>query len=119
MLTIIARALGARRSAAARQKSAQHGMAVFGQNGFGVELYALDIHCKPKQIPNMGSLPAKHRITSMEMPASVGEHGPGEMQIPRGAFASISCTVMASLRWTSTSAPSCHKYWTTFQVKES
>ena len=58
-------------------------------------------------------------IAAMEMPASVGEQGPGEMQIPAGALASISLMVMASLRCTSTSAPSSHRYWTTFQVKES
>ena len=52
------------------------------------------------------------RMRSSEMPASFGEHGPGEMQIFSGARAFTSSTVRASLRWICISTPSSPKYWT-------
>ena len=51
------------------------------------------------------------RITSLEMPASMGVHGPGETTIPAGDMASTSSAVILSLRFTVTSAPSSHRYW--------
>ncbi len=54
-----------------------------------------------------------------EMPASFGVQGPGEITIFAGASASMSSSVISSLRTTFTSAPSSPRYCTTFQVKES
>ena len=54
--------------------------------------------------------------TATEMPASAGEQGPGEItrrsSCPALSRASISATVISSLRNTSTCAPSSPKYWT-------
>ena len=48
----------------------------------------------------------KRRTTSVEIPASVGEQGPGEMMMCDGASAAMSSSVSASLRRTSGSSPS-------------
>ena len=50
-------------------------------------------------------------MTSSEMPAFSGREGPGLMTMPSNALDSISSTVISSLRATSTSAPSWHRYW--------
>jgi hypothetical protein len=47
-----------------------------------------------------------------EMPASAGEHGPGEITMRSGFIAAISLSVIASLRNTFTSSPSSPKYCT-------
>ena len=58
-------------------------------------------------------------MTSSEMPASFGCPGPGEISTPSGWRSAIASTVTASLRTTSSSAPSEPRYWTRFQVNES
>jgi hypothetical protein len=47
----------------------------------------------------------------MEMPASFGVHGPGEMTIRRGRIDSIASRSIASLRSTRTFWPSSPRYW--------
>ena len=64
-------------------------------------------------------VPANRRITSIEIPASFGVHGPGEIAIASGARSAIASRPIASLRSTVTSAPSSPKYWARFQVNES
>ena len=39
---------------------------------------------KPKQTPSIGNLPANFSISSNEIPASLGVHGPGEITIYLG-----------------------------------
>ena len=63
--------------------------------------------------------PGLVRIAAREMPASSGPPGPGEMTSPAGFRSASSSTVIASLRNTSTSAPSSQIYCTRFHVKES
>ena len=76
-------------------------------------------HC-PMQTPKMGILPAKCLMTSRLTPESVvGWPGPGLMMIWVGFFSMISSSVILSLRYTLTVAPSKMRYWYTFQVKES
>ena len=50
--------------------------------------------------------------TSLEMPASFGVQGPGEMTTASGLSASISAMVISSLRFTTGSTPNSPKYWT-------
>jgi hypothetical protein len=57
----------------------------------------------PRHTPRMGSLPAKWRIASTQIPASAGEQGPGESTSWSGRSAAISCTEISSLRNTRTS----------------
>ena len=45
------------------------------------------------------------RTTSVEMPASAGVHGPGEMMIWLGARRSTSSSCISSLRRTTASSP--------------
>ena len=52
------------------------------------------------------------RIASTEMPASSGVHGPGETTTRSEPRSSSSSTSRASLRTTSSSAPSSPRYWT-------
>ena len=49
------------------------------------------MHWWPRQTPSIGVFGPNVRITSLEMPASRGVHGPGEMQIRSGFSAAISC----------------------------
>ena len=67
----------------------------------------------PRQTPSVGT-PAsgKRRIASTEMPASSGVHGAGRDDDAVVAAPSSSSTRRASLRTTSTSAPSSPRYWT-------
>jgi len=58
-------------------------------------------------------------MSGTEIPASAGVHGPGEMTIRSGAIASISSSVIWSLRATTTSAPSSERYWKRLYVNES
>ncbi len=51
----------------------------------------------PRQTPRIGIVGPKRRTTLVEMPASVGEHGPGERMMSLGASASISASVTLSL----------------------
>ena len=53
----------------------------------------------------MGVVGPKRRTTSVEMPASCGVHGPGEMMMWLGASAATSSSVISSLRRTTASAP--------------
>jgi hypothetical protein len=67
----------------------------------------------PKHTPNRGvPLPAHSFTTSIEMPASCGSPGPGEITTPSGSRAMSFAALIASLRITSTSAPSSERYWT-------
>ncbi len=50
--------------------------------------------------------PPTRRTTSLEIPASAGEQGPGEMITCDGARLRMSSTVSASFRWTAGSSPS-------------
>ena len=50
----------------------------------------------------MGVFSAKRKITSQEMPASLGVQGPGEMTIFSGLMSSISSRLIWLLRKTST-----------------
>ncbi len=52
-------------------------------------------------------------------PGVLGPPGPGETTSRSGRSAAASSTVMASLRWTCTSAPRSSKRWTRFHVNES
>ncbi len=67
----------------------------------------------PRHTPSVG-MPAsgKRRMASTEMPASFGVHGPGETTMRSGAFSNRASTEAASLRTTSSSAPSSPRYWT-------
>ena len=67
----------------------------------------------PRQTPSVGT-PAsgKRRMTSSEMPASVGVHGPGETTTRSEPRSSSSSTLARSLRTTSSSHPSSPRYWT-------
>jgi hypothetical protein len=56
--------------------------------------------------------PPKWRITSSEIPASDGVHGPGEITIRAGASDSMSAQLSASLRKTRTSSPNSDRYCT-------
>src|SRR5437879_2544560 len=56
------------------------------------------MHWWPRQTPRMGVAGPKRRTTSVEIPASPGEHGPGEMMIWEGRSASISSGVVVSWR---------------------
>ena len=69
------------------------------------------MHWWPRQTPRIGIVGPKRRTTSVEIPASSGVRGPGEMTMRSGAIASISSSVTASLRTTLTSAPSSHRNW--------
>ena len=69
------------------------------------------MHWCPRQTPSVGTVGPKRRTTSVEMPASAGVRGPGEMTMRSGAIASISPSVTASLRTTVTSAPSSQRNW--------
>ncbi|MNC71116.1 hypothetical protein D3C75_1220000 [compost metagenome] len=66
----------------------------------------------PRHTPRMGFLPAYAWISGTEMPASAGEHGPGDTQIWSGLSAATSSSVIWSLRATRTSTPSSPKYCT-------
>ena len=52
-------------------------------------------HWWPKQTPNIGNLGAKYLIVSLDIPASVGLQGPGEMISPSGFNCSI-CSIAVS-----------------------
>ena len=77
------------------------------------------MHWCPRHTPSTGSFGPIFAMTSLEMPASFGVHGPGEMTTASGFSASISATVISSLRFTTGSAPSSPKYWTRLYVNES
>jgi len=62
---------------------------------------------------------AEPAVTSLLMPASVRVQGPGEITMRSGFIAAISSSVISSLRFTTSSAPSSPKYWTRLYVKES
>ncbi len=59
------------------------------------------MHWWPRHTPRIG-MPAAptRRTTSLEIPASAGEQGPGEMITWDGARSRMSSTLSASLRWT-------------------
>ena len=63
--------------------------------------------------------PAGPAISSRQTPASFGVHGPGERTSRSGRRARISSASSASLRSTSTRAPSSPRRWTRLKVKES
>ncbi|OHE84276.1 MAG: hypothetical protein A2190_13705 [Lysobacterales bacterium RIFOXYA1_FULL_69_10] len=71
----------------------------------------------PRHTPRIGVVAPSSRITSTDTPASFGVHGPGEITMRSGASAWICATVSASLRTTSTSAPSTCRYCTRLKVK--
>ena len=66
----------------------------------------------------MGIFPVKYLITSSEIPASFGVHGPGDMTINSGEISSISLIEISSLRTVFTSWPNSPKYWTRLYVKD-
>ena len=67
----------------------------------------------PRHTPSTGTpASAKVRIASTDTPASAGVHGPGDTTTLSGARPTRSVVAAASLRTTSTSAPSSPRYWT-------
>src|SRR3989441_13016984 len=52
--------------------------------------YAAPMHWCPRHTPRMGIVDPNRRTTSVEIPASPGEQGPGEMMICEGPSRSIS-----------------------------
>ena len=60
----------------------------------------------PRQTPKTGTVGAARSISFRQMPASSGVPGPGETTIASGSARSTASTVILSLRWTTTSAPS-------------
>ena len=64
------------------------------------------MHWWPRQTPSTGIVGPTRLTTSVEMPASAGEQGPGEMITCEGASASTSSAVIASCRRTTGSSPS-------------
>ena len=70
----------------------------------------------PQTHPKNGRLPAKCSMTCMEIPASFGEHGPGEMHSHQGQALNVSIHfVIAFYNHLSTEF---YRYWT-MSVKES
>ena len=59
---------------------------------------ASPMHWWPRQTPSVGTRGPSSRSSSTEIPASPGEHGPGEITIASGACAAISATETLSLR---------------------
>jgi len=68
--------------------------------------YAAATHWCPRHTPRIGVVARNRRITSVEIPASAGERGPGEMMMCDGPSAAISFSVVASWRRTTASSPS-------------
>ena len=64
------------------------------------------MHWWPRHTPSTGVVAPSLRTTSVEMPASRGVHGPGEMITCDGASASTSSIDFSSLRHTTASPPS-------------
>ena len=58
------------------------------------------MHWCPRHTPKIGVVGANRFSTSLEMPASFGVHGPGEMMMCVGFSAAISSSVIWSLRTT-------------------
>src|SRR6266699_2956363 len=54
------------------------------------------MHWWPRQTPRIGIVGPNRRTTSVEIPASPGEHGPGEMMMWDGRNVSISSYDVAS-----------------------
>jgi len=73
----------------------------------------------PRHTPRIGSLPVKASMAPTQMPASAGEHGPGDSTSWSGFKAWMPSSVISSLRKTRTSSPSSAKYCTRLNVKES
>ena len=65
----------------------------------------------PRQTPSTGTRRPNWRMTSTVIPASSGRPGPGEMTMRSGFSASISLSVISSLRRTSGDCPSAPRYW--------
>ena len=63
------------------------------------------MHWWPRQTPSSGMLGPNRSTTALEIPASLGVHGPGEMINRVGRMASISSSVIRSLRTTCKSSP--------------
>ena len=53
---------------------------------------------KPRHTPKIGIFPANFSISSKEIPASLGVHGPGDMTMWLGFKVSISLIEISSLR---------------------
>ncbi len=77
------------------------------------------MHWWPRQTPRIGIWPENRWIAALEIPASLGRPGPGEITRAEGFRRAISSTVISSFRTTSGVEPSSPRYWTRFQVKES
>ena len=60
----------------------------------------------PRQTPRSGTVGPAFSISSRQMPASLGVHGPGDSTMPLGFSPSTSATVILSLRNTRHSPPS-------------
>ncbi len=61
---------------------------------------------------------ASSRTTAVDIPASAGVHGPGEMTTARGLRSASSFTSIASFRMTHVAAPSLRKYRAMLKTKE-
>ncbi len=59
----------------------------------------------PRQTPSSGVAASQARTVAMLMRASAGAHGPGEMTMPNGPAAAMSCAETSSLRTTATWHP--------------
>src|SRR5664279_2358235 len=68
--------------------------------------YAVPIAWWPRQTPWMGMAAPNSRMALTEMPASVGEHGPGETMMCVGASARISASEILSFLTTTGCSPS-------------
>ena len=64
------------------------------------------MHWWPRHTPRIGVVEPKRRTTSVEIPASAGDRGPGERLMWLGASAATCARVTASLRHTTASPPS-------------
>ena len=70
------------------------------------------MHWWPRQTPRIGSCAGELPITSSEMPASFGVHGPGEMTMRSGSSALDLVDVDLVVAHDLHVRPSSPKYWT-------
>ena len=70
------------------------------------------MHWWPRQTPRSGISPASSPMAARLTPPSSGRPGPGEIRTASGRSARMPATSMASLRYTTGSAPSSPSSWT-------
>ena len=92
------------------------GPAVRGPSG---PPYAAAMHWCPRHTPRIGTAAPSRVTTSGEIPASAGEHGPGEMTMCDGASAATSSTPTSSFRTVTVRSPSRLRYRARLWTNES